>query len=340
MTIVDGDGPSVVRFPDLSPRAYEHPVDRGALATLRTVPGFGEVLKAVAGFFHERGERLMALGSAVRVGPTQYPELDRVRTECARVLDLDPVPDLFVARDPAASAMAIGLDEPFVLLSTGMVELLDAEGLRFVVGHEMGHVLSGHALYRTMLLRLLRLQDSLSWTPASALGLRAVLAVLHEWYRKAELSCDRAGLLCGQDSAAALRTHLLLAGGPDPSEVDVSAFLRQAEEYESVDDIRDSLAKVRNVELLGHPLAVVRAAQLQRWAASAEYRDILAGQYPRRHDDEPQSNWVRDLAGAARSYRDSFTTSTDPLVRVFSDVGEAMSGAADKVWSRFTGRDG
>ncbi len=55
MTIVDGDGPSVVRFPDLSPRAYEHPVDRGALATLRTVPGFGEVLKAVAGFFPERG---------------------------------------------------------------------------------------------------------------------------------------------------------------------------------------------------------------------------------------------------------------------------------------------
>ncbi|WP_007026222.1 hypothetical protein [Saccharomonospora iraqiensis] len=122
--------------------------------------------------------------------------------------------------------------------------------------------------------------------------------------------------------------------------MDVSAFLRQAEEYESVDDIRDSLAKVRNVELMGHPLAVVRAAQLQRWAASAEYRDILAGQYPRRHDDEPQSNWMRDLAGAARSYRDSFTTSTDPLVRVFSDVGEAMSGAADKVWSRFTGRDG
>ena len=31
---------SRVRFPGISPRAYEHPADRGALATLRSVPGF------------------------------------------------------------------------------------------------------------------------------------------------------------------------------------------------------------------------------------------------------------------------------------------------------------
>jgi Zn-dependent protease with chaperone function len=323
-----------VRFPGISPRAYEHPVDRGALATLRMLPGFAEVLKALSAFFPERGERLMALGSAIRVGPGQYPELDRMRRECAEVLDLDRVPQLFVARGSEATAMTLGLDEPFILLSTGLVELLDPAGLRFVIGHETGHVLSGHAVYRTMLLRLIRLQMSLSWMPVSALGMRVVIAALREWYRKAELSCDRAGLLCGQDPRAALRVQIMLAGGLRPDEVDIPSFLQQADEYRSVDDIRDSLLKLRNTELMNHPLAVVRAAQLQQWAASPEYRAILGGDYPRRSDDSPPSDWSDDIASAARNYRDSFTASSDPLAKVFADVGEAVSSTAGRVWSR------
>ncbi|ASR39814.1 Zn-dependent protease [Prauserella marina] len=328
-----------VRFPGISPRAYEHPVDRGAVATLRMAPGFAEVLKAISGFYPERGERLMALGSAIRVGPRQYPKLDRLRNECARALDIDPVPALFVARGPEANAMTLGMDEPFVIVTTGLVELLDEDGLRFAIGHEMGHVLSGHAVYRTMLFRLLKLQLSMSWMPVSALGLRAIIAALNEWYRKAELSCDRAGLLCAQDPSAALRTHVLLAGGVDPAEVDVLSFLQQASEYESVDDIRNSLLKLRNVELLSHPLAVVRAAQLQKWGASEEYRRILGGDYPRRDADAPSAHWASDVKSAAKSYKDSFAASADPLAKVFSDVGEAVSGAASKVWERFDPRD-
>ncbi|WAL63006.1 M48 family metallopeptidase [Amycolatopsis cynarae] len=327
---------ALVRFPGISPRAYEHPADRGALATLRAVPGFAQVLKAVSGAFSERGERLMALASAIRVGPRQYPELDRLRHECAEVLDLETVPNLFVMRDPEVRAMTIGMDEPFILLSTAAVELLDREGLRFVIGHEMGHVLSGHAVYRTMLIRLINLQLSLSFMPVSALGLRVIIAALKEWFRKSELSCDRAGLLCGQDPAAALRVHVLLAGGLDPATVDTASFLEQAREYESVDDIRDSLHKLRYVEDMTHPLAVVRAAQLQRWAASEDYRALLAGEYPRREDDAPTADWTEDVKAAARSYKDSFTTSADPIVKVLGDVGEAVSGAAGKVWNRFT----
>jgi Zn-dependent protease with chaperone function len=323
-----------VRFPGISPRAYEHPVDRGALATLRMLPGFAEVLKAMSGFFHERGERLMAVGSAIRVGPRQYPELDRMRRECAEILDLERVPQLYVARGSEANAMALGIDEPFILLSTGLVELLDPAGLRFVIGHETGHVLSGHSVYRTMLLRLIKLQASMSWMPATAIGMRVVIAALHEWFRKAELSCDRAGLLCTQDPQAALRAQIVLAGGLRPEDVDIPSFLQQAEEYRSVDDIRDSLLKVRNTELMSHPLAVVRAAQLQQWAASPDYRRILAGDYPRRRDDSPPANWSGDVASAARNYRDSFAASTDPLAKVFTDVGEAVSTTAGRVWSK------
>jgi len=219
-----------------------------------------------------------------------------------------------------------------------MVEALDTESLRFVVGHEMGHVLSGHAVYRTMIDVLLGLQQSLSWMAVGALGVRAILIALFEWYRKAELSCDRAGLLCGQDPQAALRVHVMMAGGTSAGDIDVPSFLRQASEYESVEDIRDSIHKLRYVTWMSHPLAVVRAAQLQKWAASEDYRAILAGQYQRRADDSPNRTWSEDLKAAAKSYRESWSESTDPLVKILSEVGESVGGTAGRVFGKFGNR--
>ncbi|MGW5049966.1 M48 family metallopeptidase [Actinokineospora sp. NPDC004072] len=325
-----------VRFPRISPRAYEHPADRGAMAALRAVPGVGDVLRGVAGLFPERGERLMALASSIRVGDKQYPKINQLRLECAETLDLDRVPNVFVSRDPRAQALTVGIDEPFIVLTTGLVEAMDTESLRFVLGHEMGHVLSGHAVLRTLLIRLLSLQQTMAFVPMGALGLRAVIAALREWFRKAELTCDRAGLLCGQDPTAALRTHVYLAGGTDLTQIDIPSFLQQASEYENVEDIRDSIHKLRNVETTGHPFAVVRAAQLQRWAASEDYREILTGTYQRREDDTTTPTFTEDLRSAAKSYKDTMSTSTDPLVKLLNDVGTAVSGAAGKVFSKFT----
>ncbi|MEU4742244.1 M48 family metallopeptidase [Actinosynnema sp. NPDC023658] len=326
-----------VRFPGISPRAYEHPVDRGALAVLRAVPGIGPVLQAVAGAFTERGERLGYLASSIRVGPKQYPELDRLRLETAATLDVDPVPELFVKRDPVPNAMALGIDKPFIVLTTGLVELLDTEGLRFAIGHEMGHVLSGHALYQTILQRLMQLQYSVGWMPAGYWAIRAVIAALCEWYRKTELTCDRAGLLCVQDPAATLRVHVAMAGGMDLSQVDTAEFLKQAKEYEQVEDVRDSVLKLIRTWPLTHPLAVVRAAELQRWAASEEYRTILTGTYQRREDDRPTSSFTEDVRSAARSYKESAAQSDDPLMKVLNEFGDVLSGAAGKVRDKFTG---
>ncbi|RKT73082.1 Zn-dependent protease with chaperone function [Saccharothrix variisporea] len=328
---------SRVRFPGISPRAYEHPADRGALAVLRAVPGIGPVLQAVAGAFTERGERLLYVASAIRVGPRQYPMIDGLRKEAAAALDLDPVPEVFIERNPDPQALTLGIDKPFIVLTTGLVELLDTEGLRFAIGHEMGHVLSGHALYRTILFRLMQLQNSLGWMPAGYWAVRAVIAALTEWYRKTELSCDRAGLLVGQDPAAALRVHVAMAGGMDVSQVDTAEFLKQAKEYEQVEDVRDSVLKLANTWRRTHPMAVVRAAELQRWAAGEEYRGILTGTYPRREDDRPTSSFTEDIKNAARSYKESAARSEDPLVKVLNEVGDVLVGAAGKVRSKFGG---
>jgi Zn-dependent protease with chaperone function len=329
-----------VRFPGISPRAYEHPADRGAMATLRAVPGVADVLKTLNSLFNERAERLLAVASFIRVGPSQFPVYDRIRNEAAEVLDLNPVPKLYVARDPVPFAQTRGIDEPFIVVSTGLVDALDDEALRFVIGHEMGHVLSGHAVLLTLLDRLLRLQRSVAWVPMGVIGLRAVIAALYEWQRKSELSCDRAGLLVSQDPAATLRAHMYLAGATDLSQIDIPSFLEQAKEYEEVEDIRDSIIKLLAVEQRTHPFAVVRASQLQKWAASEEYRAILTGDYKRRDGQEDGNPLNEDIQDAGKSYKDAFTNSTDPLVKVLSDVGGAISGVADRVFSGFRGRGG
>ena len=322
--------PGRVRFPDLSSRAYEHPADRGALVALRGLPGFDRVLRAVSGVFGERSLHLLHLADAVRVSHRQYPALHQLLVEACATLDIEHVPELFVVRDPVAQAMTLGMDNPFIVVNTGLLEIMDAEGLRFVLGHELGHVLSGHAVYRTMLLSLVRISQNISWIPLGALPLRVIVMALQEWYRKSELSCDRAALLVGQDAAAALKVHAALAGSTDPDAMDVSGFLDQAREYDRGGDIRDSLLKLLLMDGRTHPLAAQRAAELQRWAAGPDYRDILSGEYPKRQDDKA-ADMSDEVRSAARSYRDSFTASADPLTKFVRDAGGLVGGVAGTV---------
>src|SRR3712207_3105247 len=128
------------------------------------------------------------------------------------------------------------MDRPFIVITTAAVEKLDDEELRALLGHEIGHVRSGHAVYKTMMTILTRWAASLSWLPVGAIALRAIIAAMFEWWRKAELSADRAGLLAGQDPAASLRLLMKLAGGGDLSQIDAAAFLEQAAEYEGGGD--------------------------------------------------------------------------------------------------------
>jgi Zn-dependent protease with chaperone function len=324
-----------VQLPDLSSRAYEHPADRSALVALRRLSGFDVVLRRLSGLLGERRLRLLYLASAVRVGETQFAGLDRIYADAVRTLDLPSRPELYVAQRPVPQAMTLGLDVPFIVVTTGLLDLLDDDELRFVLGHELGHALSGHAVYQTMLISLLRLSASVGWLPIGYLGLRALIAALREWSRKAELSGDRAGLLAGQDPDAALRTHMKLAGGARLDEMDTEAFLAQGREYDAAGDLRDGVLKLLNLEQQTHPFAVNRAVELRRWIDAGGYDRILAGDYPRRADDSGTS--VGDeVRAAARSYKESMDASADPLVGLLRDLGGGVAGVRDKVtgWMR------
>ncbi len=309
----------------IDPRSWEHPADRAALNALRRIPVFDEVLRGVFGFFGEKPLRLAFLSGAVRVSATQYPRVHRVYLDACRTLDVDPYP-LYVQQGYQLNAFAYGMQQPFIVLNSLTVDALDDDELRFVLGHEIGHVLSGHALYLTMMTVLYRL--SLMGFPIVGLAARAVLMALMEWHRKAELSCDRAGILAVQDTGPALRTMLRFAGG-EPGQTNLGDFLAQAEEYRETGDLADQVFKVLNVLALTHPAPVLRAAEMRTWFESGAYERIVAGEYHRR--GEPDGAYAQDVAAAASSYRESARAS-------IASAQEAARRVMDSFRQGFGGR--
>jgi Zn-dependent protease with chaperone function len=293
------------RFAEISAVSWEHPADRAALQTLRAIPGVDEVIRKVLAMLGgERGIRLLFQGNAVRIGPTQFPRLWTMHTEVTTTFDWPKVPELYISQTPFFNAGAYGIDEPFIVVNSAAVELLDDDELRVILSHELGHVLSGHALYRTIAAILALI--SLGALPILAeLALLPIRLAFLEWSRKSELSADRAGLLGGQDIVVAQRLDMKMAGGGRGSgftgQLNVDAFMQQAHEYASSSEGLDVVYKLLSTLALTHPMHTVRAAELQRWVGSGEYDRILRGEYVRR-GTETKDRPLRDDVAAAGSY--------------------------------------
>jgi Zn-dependent protease with chaperone function len=324
------------RFPEISTRAWEHPADRSALVALRRLSGFDEVLKRLGGMVSERAVRLMFLASAVRASERQFSYLHDMVRDAAYILDLEKVPPLYVTQDPVPNAMCIGMDAPVIVVTTALVELLDEEEMRAVIGHEVAHAMSGHAVYRTMLLILTNIATKIAWLPLGNIAILALITALKEWFRKAEISCDRAGLLVGQDPQASMRGLMKLAGGHHLHEMNTDAMLEQAEEYDRAGDLRDGVIKLLQVLPQTHPFVAVRVRQIKQWSEGEEYRSIMAGAYPRREQDGDAS--VTDqMKAAADSYAQTFKDTKDPLMGLLRDVAGGAGDLGGKLRDVFTG---
>lgn len=306
---------------EISPAAWEHPADRAALAALRRVPGFDEVLRRLFGLFGEKPIRLAFQANAVRVSERQFPEVYARYRDVLETFDSPEAYELFVSQTPLVNAGAYGMDRPFIVLNSGALTLLDDEELTFLLGHELGHILSGHVLYRTMLVLLIQLARQ--GFPIVGLAARAVLLALLEWGRKSELSSDRAGLLAVQEPEAAMRTMLKLAGGGTAEQTNLDEFMAQAEQYRADGDLADTVFKVLNLMMATHPFHTLRAAELRDWIEAGDYDRILRGEYPRR--DEGPSAYTEDLAEAMRAYAEDAQSVADQFGQAARRMRDAFT---------------
>ncbi len=310
---------------DIASRSWEHPADKAALQALRRIPVFDAVLRKIFGFLTEKAVRLAFQANAVKVGPNQFGNVYKVYKQALKTLDAPEYP-LYITQTPMVNAGAYGMEQPFIILNSGTVALVDDEELEYILGHEIGHILSGHVLYRTMMVILINLANM--GFPIVGLAARAVLVALLEWYRKSELSCDRAGLLTVQDPEVVMRTMLKMAGGGSSTDTSLQEFIVQAEEYKQSGDVADQVFKVLNLMATTHPFYVLRVSELRTWIEGGDYDRIVRGEYPRRGEADPALQ--EDLRAAAQAYAEGAKDFMEDIAEAAKRMGSDLMGGFKK----------
>ena len=153
----------------------------------------------------------------------------RLRVESARV---------FVAPRGELNAYTFGLSSPkVVVLYSALLQRMDADELRFILGHEMGHIRLGHT-------ELNSLVGGVAGIPSPPVaGILLTMAFLW-WNRACEYSADP-------------RT---------PADLERALRLIEAEDDHAVGNLLEALTT--------HPMTVRRIDELQRYASSNQYRHL------------------------------------------------------------------
>ncbi|MBS1787929.1 MAG: M48 family metallopeptidase [Acidobacteria bacterium] len=268
-------------FPQINAEEFQHPWDATATDALKSVPGLDKVIAKIMEYGLERIFYLENTASNVRVTARQFPRLHRSLIWGCKILGVEE-PELYITLDPQPNAYTYGHTRPFIVMTSGLVDMLDDEERFFIIAHELGHIKAGHVLYTIMarnIAEIVSIVGQATFGIGTIVGQGLVLA-LHDWYRKAELTGDRAGLLCVQDIDPCIRTFMKLAGGARQlySEMERQEFLRQIRDYEAADDSTLNKAyKILITAYRTHPFPILRARELDAWHSSPDGYRKLAG---------------------------------------------------------------
>ena len=159
--------------------------------------------------------------------------------------------DLFIQQSPDYNASVFAHNNRFdIVIHSSLVRDFSLDELRFVFGHELGHVIFKHSLFpvKEILPQIVKVDKSLT-------------QLLLRWSRASEISADRIGMLCcSQLGAAATALFKTSSGLPD---IDMDRVLRsfraQFEDLEK--QIR--LAEHRSGWVRTHPMMPIRFKALE-----------------------------------------------------------------------------
>jgi Zn-dependent protease with chaperone function len=280
--------------PGLTAEHVMHPLDRqGLQAVVDKAAGlmgrsvFERLMREADEDFY-----LLNLADNTQLGPTQGTSVYLLVQDVAGTLGI-PTPHVFLDTSPDFKPRTMGGAHASLVLPSALVDALQDGPLRAVVGHELGYILCGHSFYKLLAEnfdRLTQLAGIIPWLgPILSAGFQLVL---FDWYRKAALSADRVALLATQDLDTVQQALLWAAGGSSRVGPELSAAglglqavnLREATERKRAGGIVDRVGSVLAEVVLqqawsAHPWPAVRLQEITAWAASDEYRRLLAGEY-------------------------------------------------------------
>src|SRR5262249_23230328 len=156
------------------------------------------------------------------------------------------------------------------------IDALEEDEIYAVVAHECGHIACQHVLYRTMASFLIRVGERI-FGPLSVLSIPVQLGLLY-WFRRSELSADRAAAGATGGPSLAVHTMRRLAGGRKSmtAPVDVDLYMAQSKAYDKLMESGwDQVLQGMIVAGMTHPFPSVRAREITRWCESPDFAKLM-----------------------------------------------------------------
>lgn len=270
----------------LDSNLYLHDSDRAAMAALKAIPGFAQVVKAFMKVWNEKQFKIINMSTNLKLGENQMAKYYNMLIPICEKLGIE-VPELYVELDVNPNAYTFGDTKPFIVITSGLFETLPDELIPTVLAHECGHIVCRHTLYHTMGSILLNGAGSFV-TGLGNIALYPIQLAFAYWMRCSEYSADRVAAICDGTSDKIAEVCMRFAGYDKDIMADASIdlFLEQAKEYREM--VKDS-AWDKTLEFImfkgnSHPLNAVRAYECKEWEKSERYQDIF--RYLNRNNDE------------------------------------------------------
>ena len=293
---------------DIDPECFAHPHDLKASRALREVPFLHKLLEEVGRLHFEKKWTAHHMRSSIRLGPRQLPTLWRLVNEVTERFEMR-LPQVYVSADGGTNAFAFGMHDHSIVLTTSLVDLMDERELKAILGHEIGHILCRHMLYRGVGMALAH-GAVMTNMVARLMPLKALQvpldALFLAWNRAAEYTADRAAVLVLDDPEALVSCLSKLAGVPRRflTEFDPHAFADQATELNEQADLWSRIAAWDMTVFRTHPEPTQRALAVLEWYDSDHHRAICAGQYPRLVESEYRRGFdIQGVESCRRCHR-------------------------------------
>ena len=233
-----------------------------AIPTLFLSPIFAIVMIFMS-YIGNQSHHNHLIRSAEPVSPERVPELVQLAQSCVDRVRPGAV-QFYVVPSRQRNAYTFGLTKPnVVVIYSEILKIMDADELRFVIGHELGHVVFGHTWLNSIL-------GGMAGIPSSYAIAIVVSLVFRSWNRACEFTSDRAGLIaCGNVDKAISALVQLVVG-----DIRTQADWQQA--VALIDREDDSFGNQLGEMLSTHPMIIKRIKELREWAATDEYRRLQA----------------------------------------------------------------
>jgi uncharacterized tellurite resistance protein B-like protein len=213
----------------------------------------------------DRGIRERLIKHGIRLSERLSPRIYRLFGEICSRFGVEARAEVFCLPAPEINAFAtIDIREArtysLIGVTSSALERLEDSELRFILGHELGHILFGNNRLDGLISTN---QENPDLTVLPAFGESLFL----RWRKKAEISSDRAGLLAGGDFRTSATALLKATFGLSEKNLnlDVEALVSQVDEIKGHPEL---MAEA----FASHPLLPIRLKALELFSRSDKAR--------------------------------------------------------------------